>query len=128
MAHAVQIPSIGTTLHLDDDHEGDIEDVTDLASKAEKVDELESEKEELSSENESLREWMVGETIRRKKQGGELNDEGVEEEREYLEGLSADRLTRELERAPTDLDTSASTEEGKHTSDESKYEELGLVN
>lgn len=55
-------------------------------------------------ENETLRETIVSETIRAKKLAGVVSDDddadlSVEDEREYLLGLPADRLQMEYERA-----------------------------
>lgn len=84
--------------------------------------------EEGSSEELSvLKETMADEIVRRKKLAGDLEGEDeIKTEREYLENLSATRLAREWDRAPEEVSTEASTEEGKKADESDKYAEAGL--
>jgi hypothetical protein len=74
---------------------------------------LKAEKDALQEEIDSMQDLVVSEIIRRKKLAGKVGDDAdlsVEDEREYLEGLPADRLQKEWERAPDGADLSGSTE------------------
>lgn len=70
---------------------------------------LDATEEELSA----MTDLVVSEIIRRQKLAGQIGEDAelsVEDQREYLEGLPAERLQMEWERAPSEEDLSGSTE------------------
>lgn len=114
------------TLHVEDEHVDDDRDVLQhLATRAE-------EQAALSSENETLRETIVSDVVRRKKLAGEVGEDAdisEDEEHEYLMGLPADRLQREWERAPSgeEMQTEPATDPSKEPSASvDAYDEKGL--
>lgn len=110
-------------LHVEDDHVEDERRVlTSLAERAEKASTLQSE-------NSTLREAIVSEVVRRRKLAGEIDEDGVEQEREFLLGLPAGRLKQHYDRAlDLSLDTGGALDPSTDPSDKSgnAYDEKGL--
>jgi hypothetical protein len=125
--------SVTRTFHIVDEHVDDEADqLQALAAQAEAVPELREERNALKGELETATDVIVSDIIRRKKIAGDLEEDGVESEREYLEGLPIGRLKMEYERAPSeaDLDTSSATE-NKNAQDvtndlSARYQDAGL--
>jgi len=79
------------------------------AARADLQADLDATEEELSA----MTDLVVSEIIRRQKLAGQIGEDAelsVEDQREYLEGLPAERLQMEWERAPSEEDLSGSTE------------------
>ena len=73
---------------------------------------LQAEMNEIEEEMGELRDLVVSDIIRRQKLAGEVGEDAdlsVEDQREYLEGLPAERLQMEYERAPDSEDLSGAT-------------------
>lgn len=120
------------TFHLEDEHaEDEVEALESLATRAEERADLQAELKEKEGELDTAREALVGEIVRRKKLAGELEEDGVEEERDFLSGLPMDRLKTHYDRAlKLEVDTESATDldaDPPSGNDGSKYEEKGLV-
>ena len=79
------------------------------AARADLQADLDSTEEELDE----MRDLVVSEILRRQKLAGQVGEDAdlsVEDQREYLEGLPAERLQMEWERAPKGEDLSGSTQ------------------
>ena len=124
--------SVTRTVHVEEEHADEArETITSLATQAEEVPALREERDELSSENEALREKMVGEIVRRKKLAGEIDGEDeVKTEREFLSGLPAERLSMHYDRAlKLNVDTDGALDAGKSPDDNgdgTSYDDVGL--
>lgn len=103
------------TFHIEDEHADDeAEQLEALAAQAEEVPDLRDQLSQAEDELEAVRDLAIGEIVRRKKLSGEVGEDAdfsEDDEVEYLEGLPADRLTKEWERAmELDVDTSSATD------------------
>lgn len=99
--------AVTLTAHVEDDHVDDSVDAIHRFAQLEAEQQTAAIRENLQtaeSENTTLREAIVSDTIRAKKLAGVVSEDddadlSVEDEREYLMGLPADRLQMEHERA-----------------------------
>lgn len=118
--------AVSLDAHVEDDHADDstsaIQRYAELETES-AVAEVRQDLEVVTAERDAMRDLMVGEILRRKQLAGLVADgedakDGqlkVEDEREYLLGLPAERLKMEYERAPkpAELSAEAKTKPGK---------------
>lgn len=123
------------TFHLEDDHaEDEAEVLQSLASRAERSVDRKAKLEETEEELSATKELVINEIVRRKKLSGEVGEEAdfsEEDEVEYLEGLPAERLQKEWERAmDLDVNTSSATDPDAdpptNGKDEGVYDDLAV--